>query len=212
MIQRIPIEQDKSTYYEEKYQFNYEDWFSENCAVWSYFFDKENLINKKINYLEIGCFEGRSTLFVHENIKDCKINVVDSFEGGTEHSDTDQDSFKEINYDIVLNNFTKNVSSFKNKVKIFKMTSNEFFQNNKEKFDLIYVDGSHYIDDVVKDCANSFNFLNKNGLIIFDDFLWNYYKNINSNPVGAILPFIKKNIEKIEVLYINRQVILKKID
>lgn len=52
-----------------------------------------------------------------------------------------------------------------------RMTSDEFFQQNKETFDVIFIDGLHYYDQVKKDFENSFNCLNENGYIILHDMM-----------------------------------------
>ncbi len=54
----------------------------------------------------------------------------------------------------------------------FRMTSDEFFQkNNQLKFDVIFIDGLHEYKQCQKDCINSMQQLNKNGIIFFHDFL-----------------------------------------
>ena len=50
-----------------------------------------------------------------------------------------------------------------------KDTSDNFFKNNKENFDLIFIDGLHYYHQVKKDIINSLKFLNKDGVIILHD-------------------------------------------
>jgi len=50
-----------------------------------------------------------------------------------------------------------------------KMTSDNFFKQNKEKFDIIFIDGLHHSDQVYKDILNSVFFLNINGTIIVHD-------------------------------------------
>lgn len=52
-----------------------------------------------------------------------------------------------------------------------RMTSDSFFANNDQMFDVIFVDGLHYYDQVKKDVENSLNFLNANGMIIIHDML-----------------------------------------
>lgn len=52
-----------------------------------------------------------------------------------------------------------------------KMTSDNFFMNNKEKFDIIFIDGLHEEQQVYRDILNSLNFLNENGVIICHDML-----------------------------------------
>lgn len=51
----------------------------------------------------------------------------------------------------------------------YNMTSDEFFNQNKEKFDIIFIDGLHTADQVEKDIINSLNILNENGSIIVHD-------------------------------------------
>lgn len=49
------------------------------------------------------------------------------------------------------------------------LTSDEFFANNKKTFDLIFVDGLHEANQVLKDIENSLKVLNKDGLIVCHD-------------------------------------------
>jgi SAM-dependent methyltransferase len=49
------------------------------------------------------------------------------------------------------------------------MTSDNFFKNNTEKFDIIFVDGLHHHDQVIRDINNSLLVLNKGGYIICHD-------------------------------------------
>ena len=60
------------------------------------------------------------------------------------------------------------------KVKVYypecnTMTSDEFFETNKEKFDIIFVDGLHHADQVYKDIVNSLEVLNEGGTIVCHD-------------------------------------------
>ncbi len=49
------------------------------------------------------------------------------------------------------------------------ITSNEFFSQNKKTFDIIFIDGLHHANQVIKDIDNSLKFLNPNGTIIVHD-------------------------------------------
>jgi hypothetical protein len=51
----------------------------------------------------------------------------------------------------------------------YKLTSDDFFLSNKEKFDVIFIDGLHWSEQVYKDIINSLNVLNDNGYIICHD-------------------------------------------
>ena len=50
-------------------------------------------------------------------------------------------------------------------------TSDNFFINNKEKFDIIFIDGLHHYEQVIKDINNSLDILNDNGHILIHDCL-----------------------------------------
>lgn len=48
-------------------------------------------------------------------------------------------------------------------------TSDDFFKANKKKFDIIFVDGLHLCEQVLKDVKNSFKVLKPNGKIVIHD-------------------------------------------
>lgn len=51
----------------------------------------------------------------------------------------------------------------------FVMTSDDFFSQNKKKFDLIFIDGFHESEQAYRDIINSINVLNDGGTIIMHD-------------------------------------------
>ena len=51
----------------------------------------------------------------------------------------------------------------------FTLTSDEFFSQNKDKFDVVFIDGMHHCENVLRDFNNSLNKLTKNGFIFIDD-------------------------------------------
>lgn len=50
-----------------------------------------------------------------------------------------------------------------------KSSSDDFFATNKEKFDVIFIDGDHHSEQVEKDIVNAWNCLTKKGVIILHD-------------------------------------------
>ncbi len=56
-----------------------------------------------------------------------------------------------------------------------RKTSDDFFQENQEKFDCIFIDGLHEYSQVKKDIKNAINFLNSGGVILLHDCLPNNY-------------------------------------
>tara|TARA_Y100000310_G_scaffold192426_1_gene192393 strand:- start:5324 stop:6100 length:777 start_codon:yes stop_codon:yes gene_type:complete len=51
----------------------------------------------------------------------------------------------------------------------YKMTSDKFFKENTEKFDIIFIDGLHHDDQVYTDINNSLEYLNEFGTIVCHD-------------------------------------------
>ena len=56
-----------------------------------------------------------------------------------------------------------------------RKTSDEFFSDNNDYFDCIFIDGLHEYKQVRKDILNSLKFLNQGGLILLHDCLPNNY-------------------------------------
>ena len=48
-------------------------------------------------------------------------------------------------------------------------TTDDFFKNNKETFDIIFIDADHSFNSVKKDFVNSLKILNKFGIILLHD-------------------------------------------
>ena len=185
-------------YFKNKYQFNYDDWFSGNINIW-----KNYLIPlKEIRYLEIGSFEGRSAVFVGEQSNVEEITCVDTFAGSDEHNN--------IDFHLVYKNCSENLSRLNKSYNLIKDNSHNFFKNNNKKFNVIYIDGSHFYEDVKKDFSNSINCLDDGGILICDDFFWFFYKKIEQNPIGAILECYENSKIDLEILFINHQIIFKK--
>jgi hypothetical protein len=69
-------------------------------------------------------------------------------------------------------NFDYNLSICNNidKITIHKITSDEFFLNNKNKYNFIYIDGCHEPEFIKRDMENAFNILDLNGIMWMDDY------------------------------------------
>tara|TARA_Y100001958_G_C21227949_1_gene553405 strand:+ start:1240 stop:2013 length:774 start_codon:yes stop_codon:yes gene_type:complete len=188
-----------------KLKFNQRDLFSNNVPSWLYIFDKFSLFDKKLKALEIGSYEGRSSFFLLNKLKRTELTCVDTFKPFHELKGDYPEKFNQI-----YENFKYNTQGFSERALVFKQDSRNFFLKNRDKFDLIYVDGSHAYKDVLDDAQESFANLNQYGIIIFDDFLWEHQK-VTLSPTFAILKFLKKNLKKIKILYLNYQIIIQKI-
>ena len=188
--------------YENFISFNEDQkWFCNNL-----YFLKSNLKNQENtkNILEIGSYEGRSAIFFLNHFPNSNITCVDTWAGSDEQTKIDS-KIIENNFDINLNKYLKI-----NRLKKIKNTSNNFFKDNIDTFDLIYIDGDHSYEQVYNDIINSWEILNKNGLLILDDYLWWFYTDLSKNPSSAINKFIINNRNDLSNMIIWKQVILKK--
>lgn len=79
-----------------------------------------------------------------------------------------------------------------------------------QQFDLIYVDGSHFADDVLTDGITAWRLLKDGGVLIFDDFLWPCYVRARANPHWPISVFLKYHAGEYKVLNAHSQLIMQK--
>jgi predicted O-methyltransferase YrrM len=154
--------------------------------------------------LEIGSYEGRSSVFFLEYFNLNSLTAVDTWEGSPEHGEEIKNRMKDVE-----NNFDHNVVNFKGVIK-HKTTSDSFFRSDENTYDLILIDGSHEGTQVAKDLENSFNCLNKQGYILSDDYDYTFY-DMNNNVAKAFNNFYLKNINLIKIIYIYRQILIQKI-
>lgn len=121
------------------------------------------------NVLEIGCFEGLSSVFFAQHLlnhPESTLTCVDPF---LNVENNDHKEFLMNNEEL---NFDHNISICKNsnKITVLKITSDSFFEQNKKTYNFIYIDGCHKPDYVTRDMENAFKVLNKNGIMWMDDY------------------------------------------
>jgi SAM-dependent methyltransferase len=169
------------------------DWFSNNIPIWEQAFTYAGIKGKdNLTFLEIGCFEGRATNYMLENLlteNNCVIHVVDTFQGSTNEIGMSADDI-DLELDSLYTKFTNNISQHKDKVIIHKGLSGDILKKDfkNEMFDFIYIDGSHTSYDVLQDAILSHPLLKSGGMIIFDDFGWKDPTNMhptNSPELGV---------------------------
>lgn len=168
------------------------DWFSNNIPVWDQVFDHFQLRGKDgLRFLEIGCFEGRATNYMLDNILTgvgSTIDVVDTFGGSREEAGMKWD--ENYDFDELYNKFVGNISNNKDKVSIHRGMSGDILKKDFEPntFDFVYIDGSHTAYDVLQDAILVHPLLKSGGIIIFDDFGWKDPNNLhptNSPELGV---------------------------
>jgi predicted O-methyltransferase YrrM len=122
--------------------------------------------------LEIGAWEGRSSVFFLSYLPRSRIVCIDTFGGNVEHSRDDY--FASLVPDIEAR-FDANLAGFGERVEKFKGPSCAVLPELAlagRRFDIAYIDGSHYARDVFSDAALTWPIMARDGLVIFDDYEW----------------------------------------
>jgi len=124
----------------------------------------------KHTILEIGCYEGLSSVYFADNLLDhaeSSLVCVDPFMRleTNDHAHLLQ-SDEESNFDYNITH-----CKHSDKITIHKITSDAFFETNERKFSFIYIDGSHECNTVKRDIANAFRCLELRGIMWMDDYL-----------------------------------------
>ena len=205
--------------YSSKYKFT-EEWFDPMIPMWEQVFEKFPNIE---NVLEVGCFEGRATVWLCENVLNSKdkkytYDVVDTFGGSLEESGMESVKSKLIEDDFIWDSFTHNISFFPHiNFNISRGVSQKILptMDSKEKYDLIYIDASHRADDTLVDAYYAKKMLKKGGIIIFDDYGWKDPKDtrpVNSPELGVNV-FNTMYNDEFQIIFTGYQVgFLKKIN
>lgn len=182
------------------------DWFTNNIPYWNEVFDKYDFKDKPIKALEVGSWEGMSSLFILSTLPKATLTSVDTWQGADEHQGSSA-------LQTIESNFDKNIEAYRDRSTKFKGTSFNFFNEflAKNSFDLIYIDGSHHTDDVIVDAIKGFELLRVGGIMIFDDYFWGYYNKPIDNPAGAVNAFLRLKEGALEIECIYGQLIIKKI-
>ena len=162
--------------------------------------------SKENKILEIGCFEGLSSVFFADNFLDninSSLTCVDPF---LSIDDNDHARFLQNNEE---KNFDYNISVCKNsdKITINKITSDVFFENNNKTYNFIYIDGCHEPNIIKRDMANSFNYLEQNGIMWMDD----YGGGDGIQIKNAMDTFLEKYKGQYELIHSGYQLAIKKI-
>lgn len=133
------------------------------------------------HFLEIGCFLGKSTVYLAELIKESgkniTLHVIDTFEG--EGNTESTENF----YEQFLDNIKKyNVNDI---IKVYSGTSDYFSTSFNDKFfDFIYIDGLHTYDGVCSDIKNYLNKLKCGKTLAGHDYQYDPVKTAVNESLG----------------------------
>jgi hypothetical protein len=188
------------------------DWFSNNIETWERAL--QNLKGKpNLNFLEVGCWEGKATCWLLENIltdKSSKITVVDIFEGSPE-----EEGMNGLDFENVYSRFKHNTKEYKNKIIIHKGYSSHMLKQlgNEPLFDFAYIDASHTAYGTLEDAILVHPLIKNGGVIIFDDYKWKDPKlpSITDSPELGINCFANAYADFYRVLFVGYQIGLVKV-
>ena len=199
--------------YDEKYKFT-EYWFDNMIPVWRELFDQYKKTHDKNiqSVLEIGCYEGRATVWLCENVLtdldvEYTYDIVDTFGGTGEESGMGRTmELLSKDMDAIENTFRHNISFFKNiNFNISKGISQNILpsMNSIAKYDFIYIDASHKADDTFVDAYYAHKMLKRGGILIFDDYEWKDLKDmhISNSPQLGIDVFTHIYDREYQVIY-----------
>lgn len=156
-----------------EYEFTNE-WFTPYAPLWK---ELAEWI-KPARALEIGSYEGQSACFLIEQMgggRPSEIHCIDTWGGSVEHAGDDMGAVEarfDRNIKIALQKAEHPVDFHKHRGSSQEVLPTLLTTGFRDYFDLIYVDGSHQAPDVLFDAINSFALLKPEGLLIFDDYIW----------------------------------------
>lgn len=181
------------------------DWFSAHIPMLERVLAP--LAGKPAHALEVGVFEGRSTVWLLDHILThpaATLTWIDTFAGSAEHTG--------MNLAALEQRFRANVARFGVKVSGYVGKSQDVLRLlTGERFDLIYIDGSHEAPDVLADAVLAWPLLKPGGLLGFDDYTWQVFPEPERCPGLAINAFLTVMRGRYEGLHRGHQVWIRKI-
>jgi predicted O-methyltransferase YrrM len=144
------------------------DYFSHAIPAWQEFFRSLRWdANAPKIVIEIGCYEGRSTLWILDNLlahPESRIHCIDIFVPTPTNAHPREA-------------FLANVAEHRDKVRLLEEKSFAALTRlygEGVRADFVYVDGSHQAHDVLGDLVLAFALLRVGGLMVCDDYLWSW--------------------------------------
>lgn len=155
--------------------------------------------------LEIGAFEGRTTSFAARFFPNARITCVDPWVEYAEMRDIQR----------AEESFRRNVAEFGERIRPIRGYSHFVLPRlleAGERFDIVFVDGSHAYADVVVDNQYAWRLLKPGGVLIWDDYLWRRAEYGRLVPKLAIDQFLTGYRGLYEPLWAFKQVAIRKLE
>lgn len=199
------------------YEFSV-DWFSGHIPNWTQVF--QSYVGQTPRVLEIGSFEGRSTVWLIERLAmhhgGGEIYAVDPWIG----ADYRTESFDMTTAEARFRHNVAVAQTHFPGVTLHQMKETSLdacsllLLEARETFDFIYVDGDHTSKAALTDLILCHNLCKKNGIIVVDDYLWDYEGSILTGPkpgVDAYTTIFYDEVEQLRFLPIYQVFLRKRI-
>ena len=177
-----------------------EDWSSGNFPLWMKVLAPSR--DKALSILEVGSFEGRPAIFWLEFLPNSTLTCVDHFATTKKRDGGDIERRFDANTNVYANRLTK--------IKNSSASALSRMADEKRRFDLIYIDGCHYRDEVLVDSLLAWQLLEEGGLIIFDDYEHQLERDPAQRPKDAIDCFMGLHVDEITEVSRGYQLIIRK--
>jgi predicted O-methyltransferase YrrM len=155
-------------------RFDYPDWSTIHQPYWKGLMERIDF-SDPIYMLEVGCFEGRTTVWLADYLKhhpDSKLHCIDHWQGGEEVARKNL----LFNMGRIRENFFYNISMLPMSNKVFihdtdsRKGMSSLVSTMYGMFHYIYLDGSHTQQDTLFDLTLALCLIRQNGIIVVDDY------------------------------------------
>jgi predicted O-methyltransferase YrrM len=187
------------------------DWFTAHSTQWSQWFSPF-LHAPNLQFLEIGCFEGRSALWLLQHVltdPSSRLVCVDPLDGKS-RCDTGGTYASHAVEEHFLHNIAQ--SGQQEQVTFLKAYSGVALRSFAlDRFDAIYIDGDHRAPEVLEDGVLAWRLLKSGGILLFDDYRWAPKgRSRCDRPKVAVDAFLAVYAERMEVVEKGYQVVVRK--
>ncbi len=186
------------------------DWASGNFPTWIRLLARYRDVPARV--IEIGSWEGRSALFFMNYLPRSRLVCIDTFEGSEEHR-AHPEAFA---HDLpeIERRFDANLAPFAARLEKRKAASAVALTElgiEGRRFDIAYIDGSHRSADVYGDGVLAWSMLAPGGIMIFDDYEWEWMPEPQSNPKLGIDSFLRAFEGQYRIVHKGFQVAIEKL-
>ncbi|NJM54584.1 MAG: class I SAM-dependent methyltransferase [Verrucomicrobiae bacterium] len=157
-----------------------------------------HLVDRPVSMLEIGAYEGRSSLWWIQNILTHSKSILHIVE-------------PRVRPLLVTNLSRLPPGTQWHLHKEHSIDALAFFIVNRVLFDIVYVDGSHEGIDCLTDLLLAERMMAVGGIMIIDDYLWGNPQGTRHHPPKpAVDAFIELNAHRMQVIHKKYQVAIRK--